>query len=265
MMGTGYAGEASASQGSWLGQLAAGYQFSPAWRGYVNVAQGYKPLGYNLAPSSLDDAQGFGRERSISYEAGMRYSGDGLRASLAVYRVDSKDVQLYGDGNMGNQTLRNVGDTRSTGLEFNVAWDVNRYLTLSAGGFVNDATFRRFEDSSACTGCQGNDVPMVPRYGFTLAAKGRVTLGDTVLRPQLTLRRTGAHYFDSSNTLRQDAYTLLDAAIAWSPTPSLELMVYGNNLTDKAYRSYGFSYGATGNFAQVAPGRTVGITATYLY
>ncbi|MFJ5483622.1 TonB-dependent receptor [Pectobacterium actinidiae] len=264
-MGAAFQGEASASQNTWLGHVAAGYQFAPQWRGYINVAQGYKPLGYNLAPSSVDDANGYGRERSISYETGVRYTGGDVRASLAVYQVDSKDVQLYGDGDMGNQTLRNIGDTRSVGLEFNTEWDMTRQWTLSAGGFVNDATFRRFEDSSACTGCTDNDVPMAPRYGLTLAAKGSVRVGDTMLRPQLSVRRTGAHYFDSGNTLRQSAYTVVDAALAWNPTSSLELMLYAQNLTDKDYRTYGFSYGATGNFAQVAPGRTVGLTATYTY
>lgn len=265
MMGSTFQGQASSDQTTWLGHLAAGYQFSPNWRGYVNVAQGYKPLGYNLAPSSVDDAAGYGRERSISYEAGMRYAANDLRASIALYRVDSKDVQLYGDGDMGNQTLRNVGDTRSVGVEFNTEWDVTRQWTLSAGGFINDATFRRFEDSRACTGCTHNDVPMAPQYGLTLTVKGNVPVGNTVLRPQLTVRRTGAHYFDSANTLRQGAYTVVDAGLGWRPTRNLELMFYAQNLTDRDYRTYGFSYGATGNFAQIAPDRTISVTATYLY
>lgn len=265
MMGTSFQGKASSNQNTWLGHVAAGYQFAPQWRGYVNVAQGYKPMGYNLAPSSMDDARGYGRERSISYEAGVRHTGTGVRASMAVYRVDSKDVQLYGDGDMGNQTLRNVGDTRSIGIEFATEWDVTRQWTLSAGGFVNDAGFRRFEDSSACVGCKDNKVPMAPRYGLTLTAKGSIRIGDTALRPQLTVRRTGAHYFDSANTLRQDAYTTVDAGLAWNLAHDLELMLHAHNLSDKAYRTYGFSYGPTGNFAQVAPGRTVGLTLAFMY
>lgn len=265
MMGSAFRGHASSDQTTWLGHLAAGYRFTPNWRGYVNVAQGYKPLGYNLAPSSIDDAAGYGRERSISYEAGMRYTGNDMRAGIALYRVDGKDVQLYGDGDMGNQTLRNVGDTRSVGVEFNTEWNVTRQWTLSAGGFMNDATFRRFEDSSACTGCAHNDVPMAPKYGLTLGVKGNIPVGNAVLRPQLTVRRTGAHYFDSANTLRQGAYTVVDAGLGWQPTSNLELMLYAQNLTNQDYRTYGFSYGPTGNFAQIAPGRTIGVTATYVY
>jgi len=264
-VGNGFQGQAQASQNTWLGHIAAGYQFATQWRGYINVAQGYKPLGYNLAPSSVDDAKGYGRERATSYEAGVRYSGNEVRASMALYLVDSKDVQLYGDGDMGNQTLRNIGDTRSLGVEFNTQWDVTRQWTLRAGGFINDATFRRFEDSIACTGCSHNDVPMTPRHGLTLAAQGNVRVGNAVLRPQLSLRRTGAHYFDSGNTLRQNAYTVVDASLAWSASSTLELMLYAQNLSDQDYRTYGFSYGASGNFAQVAPGRTIGLTATYTY
>lgn len=263
-MGNTFQGQSSSDQTTWLGHLAAGYQFTPGWRGYVNVAQGYKPLGYNLAPANVADAQGYGRERSISYEAGMRYAHSGLRASFAVYRVDTKDVQLYG-GDIGNQTLKNMGDTRSVGVEFNAEWDVSRRWTLSAGGFINDAVFRRFEDSSACAGCAHNDVPHAPRYGLTLAIKGNVPVGNTVLRPQLAVRSTGSHYFDVANTLRQGAYTVVDASLGWQPTHNLELMFYAQNLTDRDYRTYAFSYGAVGNFAQIAPGRTVGVTATYLY
>lgn len=264
-MGTAFQGNASAGQNTWLGHLAAGYQFSPNLRGYVNVSQGYKPMGYNLAPTNLADAKGYARERSTSYEVGMHYATQGLRTNLSVYRVDTQDVQLYGDADFGYQTLKNAGDIRSIGVEFDTEWDVTHQWTLSAGGFVNHATFEHFIDSKTCTNCQGNHVPMAPKYGLTLSAKGNLPVSGTILRPQLTLRVIGSHYFNSSNTLHQGTYALLDAALIWSPTPNLELMLYAKNLTNKKYRTYGFSYGATGNFAQVAPGRTVGLTATYRY
>lgn len=264
MMGRPFQGQASSSQTTWLGHLAAGYQFAPEWRGYVNVAQGYKPLGYNLAPSSEADAQGYGRERSVSYETGLRYSRRDLRLSLAVYRVDSKDVQLYG-GDAGNQTLRNMGDIQSEGVEFNTEWDVTSKWTLAAGGFVNKASFQRFQDSSACMGCVNNDVPFVPKYGLTLTAKGNVRVAGAVIRPQITVRSTGSHYFDSANLLRQKAYTVLDAGLNWTPARNLELLLYAQNLTDQRYRNYAFSFGPAGSFAQIAPGRTVGVTATYWY
>ncbi|RKJ99455.1 TonB-dependent receptor [Alicycliphilus denitrificans] len=265
LMGTPVAGDRAVRQNTWLGRIGAGYRFAPQWRGYVNVAQGYKPAGYALAPTSAADAEGFERERSTSYEIGARYTSGSLRLGLAAYRVDTRDAQLYGDSNMGYQTLKNVGDTRSTGLEFSADWDATRDWTLGATGFISDAKFRRYTDSSACTDCNGNHVPLVPAHGLTLSAKGRVRLGDTVLRPRIAARHVGAHYFDTANTLRQGGYTLIDAGLAWMPVRGLEVAFYVNNLADKDYRTYGFSYGPMGSFAQVGTGRTMGVTLTYAY
>lgn len=265
LMGMPVAGHRSASQNTWLGRIGAGYRFTPQWRGYVNVAQGYKPLGYALAPTSAADAEGFGRERSISYEVGARYAAGGLRMAFAAYRVDTRDAQMYGDSNMGYQTLKNVGDARATGLEFSADWDVAADWTLGATGVVSDAKFRRYAGTSACADCNGNHVPFVPEHGVTLTAKGRVSIGGVVLRPRVSARYVGAHHFDTANTLRQEGYALVDAGVAWMPTRNLEVAFYVNNLTDKAYRNYGFSYGPMGNFAQVGRGREVGVTLTYVY
>lgn len=88
----------------------------------------------------MADAQGFGRERSTSYEIGARYSTDDLR--------------------------------------------------------------------------------------FSVAAKGNVRVGNTNLRPQFAVRRTGSLYFDSANMLKQEGYTLLDASVAWNVSDNVELVAY---------------------------------------
>jgi len=263
-MGTPFEGVARTRENTWLGHAAARWQFTGQWNGYVNLAQGYKPRGYNNAPSSLADAEGYGRERSTSYEIGSRYSTPHMRAHVAAYRIDSLDVQLYGDVGFGMQSLRNMGETRSTGVEFNTEWDVTQRWTVALGGYANNAHFRHI-DPAACPDCAGNHVPAAPRYGITLAAGGNIPLGATLLRPQLHLRHTGAQYFDNANTLRQKAYTVVDALLAWQPDNALEIALHAHNLFDKTYRNYGFAYGPLGNFAQLAPGRTVAVTVTWNY
>lgn len=264
LMGTPVAADRSTSENTWLGRIGAGYQFDPQWRGYVNVVQGYKPVGYALAPTSEADAEGFGRERSTSYEAGLRYAGEDLRLSAAAYLVDTRDAQLYGDGNMGYQTLKNVGDIRSMGLELGMEWDVSKDWTLGATGYISNAKFRRYI-ASTCADCDSNKVPFVPEHGLTVSAQGRVRVGDTLLRPRFAARYVGAHYFDIANRLEQKGYTLLDASLAWSPRSDVEVSVYVNNLTNKAYRTYGFSYGPGADFAQRGTGRVVGATLSYVY
>ena len=95
LMGSPVAGDRSTRQNTWLGRIGAGYRFAPQWRGYVNVAQGYKPAGYALAPTSAADAEGFERERSTSYEIGARYTSGSLRMSMAAYRVDTRDAHVF--------------------------------------------------------------------------------------------------------------------------------------------------------------------------
>ncbi|BFO55174.1 siderophore yersiniabactin receptor FyuA [Acidovorax sacchari] len=257
-----FSGNADTDGDHVLGRVSAGYRLTPAWRLYANVSQGYKPGGFNLAPSSPADAQAFQKERSTSTEIGTRFTEQSLRASAALYRIDVKDAQLYSVNSVGYQSLRNVGNTHSTGLELEAEWDASPAWTLGLSGFANHATFRRYVDAS-CASCQGNDVPFAPPYGLTASIKGRLSTAIGTLRPQVTIQRVGAQYFDIANQLRQPAYTAVNATIAWRVRPSLEFALYAHNLTDTKYRTYGFSGGPLGNFAQVATGRTVGLTLTW--
>ncbi|AJX34315.1 Colicin I receptor precursor [Burkholderia oklahomensis] len=259
-----FAGVNGAAGNRILGKVSAGYQIDPAWRVYANVSQGYKPGGFNLAPSSLADAQGYGPERAVSYELGARYTGRSLRGSVALYRIDIRNAQLYGSDPLGYQSLRNVGDTRSTGVELGVEWGIARGWTAGLDGFVNHATFRSYADPFGCATCAGNDVPFAPRYGFTLNVGGEVpTLVGTV-RPRVAVRWLGAQYFDVANKLRQGGYALVDASLGWRPRRDVEFTLYAQNLTNRDYRAYAFR-APTGNLAQVGLGRTVGVTVAFDY
>lgn len=258
----GFSGASSTSGNTTLGKLSAGYRIDDGWRVYANIAQGYKPGGFNLAPSSVADAAAYGRERSTSYEAGARYARGMLQAGFALYQVRSTDTQMYGGDNQGYQTLRNVGDTRSSGIEGDLALTLSRQWTLNASAYVNHATFRRYDDPAYCPNCSGKDVPFAPPRGASLRLNGELMTAAGPLRPNIGVRYSGEQYFNAANTLRQGGYTLIDAALAWQVRPHLELSLYGRNLGDNAYRSYGFSYGAMGDYAQVVRGRTVGLTAT---
>lgn len=261
---TPFGGSGASAGNSVLGKLSVGYRLSPEWRVYANAAQGYKPGGYNLAPSNPSDARPYGREKGLSYEVGTRHDGDTLRLGAAVYRTDIRDAQLY-VGGLGQQHLQNVGNTRATGVEFDLGWDVSAQWTLGLDGFVNHTTFRSFSDASACQGCDGNRVPFSPGYGLTASARGRFDTGIGRLSPTLAVRRIGAQFFDIANTLRQDAYTLVDLSLAWRIRPQVEATLYANNLTDKRYRAFAFAGGPMGNFAQLDPGRTVGLNLAFEY
>lgn len=260
LLGDAFAGAPSTRQRTGLGRIGAGYQFSGPWRGYVNIAQGYKPAGYALAPASANDAEGYGRERSTSYEAGLRYTERDLRLHLAAYRIDTRDAQLYGDNPFNAQTLHNMGDTRANGLEFSARWALVRHWALQASGFVTSVKYRRYAGAGDCGNCNGSP----PARGLALALDGRVRAGNATWRPRIAVRGIGPHYFDTANTLRQGGYTLIDLGLAFNLN-SVEWAFYLNNLANKAYRTYGFAYGAAGNFALPGQGRVFGVTLTWAY
>ncbi len=262
--GSGLSGSAEVTDNTWLGRVAAGYWLSDRWRTYVNVSQGYKPAGYNLAPSSVADAEGFDRETSISYELGLRYQAPQLNFATALYRINTRDVQMYGDSDMGTQTLTNVGDMHATGLEVSLDWRALPHLSLSAAGHYTRAEYDDYDSPASCSDCSGNKVPLVPEYKGSISVTGHFRPSGQRLEPRVTVARTGRQYFDSANTLEQPGYTLLDASVDWQPLPGLILSVYGQNLTDETYRGYGFVFGGT-RYAQVADGRTLGVSVDYVY
>lgn len=247
-----------------LGRLSAGYRFDDAWRVYGNVAQGYKPAGYNLAPTSAGDAEPYGREKALSYEIGTRYHGDTVRGGLALYRIDVRDAQLYVSDQIGYQHLQNVGKTRSIGIELDARWDVSPAWTLGFDASFNRARMRSLS-AAACADCGTPRVPFSPSYSLALSAEGQYGTAIGQWRPRLAVRRVGSQYFDVANSLRQDAYTLVDAGVTWSPKTGLDITAYVHNLTDKRYRTYAFAGGALGDYAQVDPGRTVGLNVAYRY
>jgi pesticin/yersiniabactin receptor len=261
-----FAGTGHTSETKWLGRINAGYRLSKEWRTYGSISQGYKPGGFNLAPSSLADASAFRDESSVSYEMGARYTTSTLQGSAALFRVDTQHAQLYrGDASTGTQNLRNVGDTRSQGAEVALQWAALPSWKLGLAAQVTNAKFRSYDDPVYCANCDGNTVPYVPRYGVSATIEGQLHTGTGQWRPRLALRRVGAQYFDTANTLRQNAFTVADAALSWQPQAAIELAIYVHNLTDRRYRTYAFSNSAMGNFAQVAPGRVSGVTLSYEY
>ncbi|OZI71042.1 TonB-dependent receptor [Bordetella genomosp. 12] len=259
-----FGGQDSTRGNTVLGRVSAGYRLDQAWRVYANASQGYKPAGFNLAPSSAADAQAYGREKAVSYELGARYQGDALRAGMALYRIDVRDAQLYVSDQIGYQHLENVGKTRSSGVELDAAWDVNDMWTLGLQGNWTRARFRSLTQS-ACAACDDNRVPFTPAYMVAASAQANIGTAAGMLRPRVEVRRVGSQYFDIGNTLRQDAYTLINASLAWQPRSGVTVTAYINNLTDKRYRTYAFAGGTLGNYALVDPGRTVGVNVAYEY
>ena len=159
-----FAGSAAQAHNTWQGRLNAGWQFSPQWRSYANLAQGYKPAGYNLAPSNPLDAQGFRRERAASYEVGARLTTARLQGNFALYRILTRDVQLY-TSEIGQQVLRNAGHARSSGVEGQIEWLLPYWRTGAASVALAASSTEAFTPSISMPPASASACPTRPPAG----------------------------------------------------------------------------------------------------
>ncbi|MGL5627549.1 MAG: TonB-dependent siderophore receptor [Plesiomonas shigelloides] len=248
-----YGASGNTSDDQLLGQVSAGYQFTPALRVYSRIAQGYKPTSYSISPTLFSsNTKPVDAERSITYELGTRYEQGPVQLQGAVFHTHTKSMQLY-SGPMGQQSLSNAGAADATGVELSNAWQFAEGWSWNVNGnYVNS------EFTSDSQLYQDKRVPFVPRFGAGTSVTGTINTPFGLLMPRVAVNVVGPHYFDGDNTLRQGSYSTTDLRLGWQATERINVAAYLDNMFDRRYRTYGFLSGTTG-YAQVNVGRTVGV------
>ncbi|SEB47867.1 TonB-dependent receptor [Pseudomonas marginalis] len=238
-------------------KVALGFQATPDTRLYASVSKGFKAGGYNRIGAITPDAVAYSPEKSLNMEVGIKASLLDKRVWLngALYRIYIDDVQQFvGDAGTGTQSLANIGKARSEGAELSVDWQATEATRLSIAGTLNR---NRLLDSER----QGNQLTFTPKRTLRVSAEHSLYFDGVMgeVRPSVGLSYTGKHYFDVDNQVAQSGYSLLDARLAWLPRPDLELALYGNNLSDKLYRTYAYE-SAGQQFAQPGHSRELGLS-----
>lgn len=245
-----FSGETSDNQ--WLGQLSAGYQFTPEFRVWTRAAQGYKPAGYSIAPSA-GTAESYDAEKSINYELGARYDNGDVALQGTVFHTRTKDVQLY-SGPTGQQSLTNAGKAKATGVELDASWAFTPgWRAEINGGYVN-STFDG-EDSPY----PDKRLPFVPLYNAGASINGTIDTPAGALMPRIAVNVVGKHYFDGDNLVEQGTYATTNLRLGWQATRNVQLATWVDNLFDKRYRTYGMVAGPGQNWVQINQGLTAGI------
>jgi pesticin/yersiniabactin receptor len=250
---------------SLLPKLALGYQANKALRLHAIFSTGFKAGGFTRAVTPATIAFSYDPQHSYNFELGAALrSADGrTEASLSAYYVVNTGFQLS-VGPVSGMYLQNVGTTRAKGLNLNGRLEPVDDLTLTLSGSLNKSWFSRY-DNPANPGIDlaGNRMPYAPeamlnaslRYDITLPGFGR-------LSPHGGISLIGRSWFDEANSLGQTGYALLDAGLSWQAKTGLALDLYGDNLTDRHYTTYGFDAGpGIGPVYQLGKGRELGVRA----
>ena len=244
-------------------KAAIGYALTDDVRVYALYSTGFKAGGFtrNVTPQNI--AFTYDPQTTQNVEVGTKYRAPNgrLELSAAAYYSYTRDYQLF-VGLQPFQYLQNVGEVESKGFDFNVKAFPTDHFRLTAGLGLNRTLFTKYNNpATPGVSLVGNAVPYAPPVTFNAGAEYLIDLptGYGQLIPNIGLSYIGKTFFDETNTVRQDAYALLDAGISWKQSKNLTADVYVRNITDKLYTTYGFNGGPfLGELYQVARGRSFG-------
>ncbi|ENY2965802.1 TonB-dependent receptor [Salmonella enterica] len=220
---------------------------------WFGVGRGFKPGGFNKEGTDKLALASYKSEVATEMELGWKWHSvnDNHQAEVTLYQIDSKDVQGY-VGVIGYQTLSNMGDSRSQGIEYLWKSKITPNHSVSLGGMFNQSEFTSGEHK--------NKRPAyTPRYSSLIAWDGSYG-AEQNFSSRLAVRFNGPFYFDEQNDLEQGHYTIVDASISWHPTKKYELGIYAKNIGDTLYRTYAF-----GNKAQLGNPREIGVQGRILF
>jgi iron complex outermembrane receptor protein len=218
---------------------------------YLSAAEGFKSGGFNGRVTT--EAQPFDPETVWSYEAGLKFETPDRRLVInsAIFFQEYEDLQVSrfdADPDTGDfvSVFDNAGAAEMYGFETeftarltdafslqgNLAYLHSEYTEYIDGGV--DVTDRSLVNAPEWSGRLGAS------YDLGLGEFGELRfLGGASYRSKTYLT------VSSSEVLAQDAVTLFDASIIYTPPGDhWSFVLSGQNLSDEAYREHGFDLSA---------------------
>lgn len=229
---------------------------------YFKYSEGFKAGTWNLI-TLFEDPSPVPEETVRSREVGYKtdFFDRQLQINLALFEMNYRGLQAYQVAlvETGSAVVRSIDKSRTRGAEFEskAYFPLNflpgddgkirlglTYLDGEIQQWRNAPTFDKTTyQSKTEDNLAGNTLHSAPMwsvnidlgYGFDLDG-GRLEMG-------LGYYYNDGIYYDPQNFIEQDAYELVNARISYEiPAWNLNLMLFGRNLTDTNYRTYGQVY-----------------------
>ncbi|MEA9737167.1 TonB-dependent siderophore receptor [Xanthomonas campestris] len=207
---------------------------------YASAAAGFRPnsgVGAN--------GQSFAPEKSRSLETGLKYvqPGEGLEATLAVFRIDKENVLSLDPADTSFSLP--VGQMRSEGAELDLLGRLTPHLAASVGLAYTDSQVTRSSAAAVGTGlAEGRRFPNVPRIsGNAFVNYAQPLSGTRSAAVGAGVSRTGARLgsVDSNTGFVLPAYTVWRLVGHYDLSERLRLYAKVENLTDRRYAAFSYS------------------------
>ena len=151
------------------------YRFSDDVLVYGTWSRGFRPGGLNRRGTLPP----YGADFITNYELGLKttFANGRMNFNTAIYQLDWDNIQLSFLGQNGLTEIRNAGNARIRGIEFELFGRPARGLSFSIGGSFNDAELTRdfcliANDAFDCTLGVDLDGDGVPEPNALLAPDG---------------------------------------------------------------------------------------------
>lgn len=282
----------------WSPMASLDWQVNPTTMVYLRAAKGFKSGGFNGRANSTSETSEYEPETVWSYEAGFKTTiANQLRLNGAIFHSDYEDFQarigdIDPDAAFPTPLLKvlNVGKLRIRGAELEASWTPTAALLLDAQIGYLDSEYKEFEDDRFPGDSRAFQTPAFSpkwtmrfgaQYGLDLGGAGSITLGAQTRyksRTALAVDNTFINYtsFVDPGTgtttevdgLFQKAYWVHDARIVYeTANKHWAIGLYGNNLTDRAYKTDAQEFSNIGGIRTVYYGapRTVTLRLTARY
>jgi iron complex outermembrane recepter protein len=268
------------------------YFFNPDVMGYASVSRGFKSGGYDQRRQAQGNTGEFDEEISTSYELGWKASFGNRRLQFngALFFVDYEDFQSQ---SFDGATIRvvNAGDMESYGAELELMYLPVVNMTLGSALGYNKAEYKSF-DNGQCTveqtfqqyyvvdGAQGGSpgtasvctqdlagkpIDNAPEWTISTYIQYEIDLAEDLAgNVRLEHSYTDSYFLDQDldPNLENDEVNLVNLRFSLSNiTRSWEVILWGRNLLDEEYYSWGLDTPTLGGYSGVvAPGETYGVT-----
>lgn len=232
---------------------------------FATYSRGYRTGGFTQlgADPSQPPLYAYKPEYSNNIEVGIKNSffNNRLRLNLALFATTVTDAQvptlILPDA---ITVTRNTGKLSSKGGELELAATPVKGLQAEYNFGYTNAEYKtlKLAQNGAVVDLEGKKQIFTPEITSMLALQYGYDLG-TRMQWRIIARgewmHLGKQYFDLSNSISQDAYSLFNTRVGVS-TRYGELMFWGRNLGDKNYIAYAYDFGAV----HLGNPRTYGVT-----
>ncbi len=252
-------------------KVGVNYEVSDDLFLFGNMARGYRPGGLNQFVNDQEAAQ-YDPEFSWNYELGVKSSwlNNRLKANFTAFYINWEDQQLF---TVVDQTtfqfgVDNVGESTSQGVELEMNYLPVKGLDLTANvGYLSTeiTDYEVVGFTGELVNNEGNQQGYSPEWNGNFSANYERKLGPkTTAFMGLDYIFQSEMFFDPENTVKQVSYGLLNGRIGAS-YQGFEVSLWGKNITDEVYFSYGYGVGGAASFASYGLPATYGFNTVYRF